>query len=77
MHMMTFTVEDNLVDAFQKLVKEQFADTQVECVKDEKLPGFVVSSREEVLRRLEQAERSESLDEEAYRQEMDAFLRTL
>ena len=80
MQTITLKVEDSFYDAFMELLKN-ISKEKVEIVDEGYPPEVVVSSVEEVRRRVYEAEErvksGEYLTEDEYRKEMDAFIKTL
>jgi len=72
MQTITLKVEDSFYDAFMELLKN-ISKEKIEIVDEGYPPEVVVSSVEEVRRRVYEAEQSRSLTEEEYQQEMDKF----
>ncbi len=80
MQTITLKVEDSFYDAFMELLKN-ISKEKIEIVEEGYPPEVVVSSVEEVRRRVYEAEErvksGEYLTEDEYRKEMDAFIKTL
>ena len=80
MQTITLKVEDGFYDAFMQLLQNISKD-KIEIIEEGYPSDMIVSSVEEVRRRVYEAEarieNGEFLTEEEYRKEMDAFLKTL
>ncbi len=74
MQTVTLKIDDNFYDHFMALIKNISKD-KVKVVEDDFPEGIVVSSVDEVRRRVLEAEKSVGLSEEEYQKEMDSFFK--
>ena len=72
MQTITLNVEDGFYNSFMELLKNISKD-KIEIVDDRFPSDVIVNSKEEVRRRVYEAEQSEGLTEEEYNKEMDKF----